>query len=87
MPGPYLFVGPGVSQPNAFDHLPGEAGRAGVAAEARGGVNALDLWEAGVRVALGTRKVVRNCKAGSLQAGSEAALKAGLAGGAPAIVL
>lgn len=83
----YLFVGPGVSQPNPFDHLPREAGRAGIAAEAGGGVNALDLREAGVGVALGTRQVVRNCEVGSLQAGSEAALKAGLAGGAPAIVL
>lgn len=50
--GPYLFVGPGISQSNSFDHLSSEAGRAGITAEARGGVNALDLREAGVCVAL-----------------------------------
>lgn len=62
--GPYLFVASRIGQSNPFDHLAGEAGRAGITAEARAGVNALDLWEAGVRIALQTREVVQSCEAG-----------------------
>lgn len=53
--GPYLLVGPGISQSNPFQHLPGEARGAGVAAEAGGGVNALDPREAGGCTALQRR--------------------------------
>lgn len=64
--GPYLLVGPGVGQSNPFDCLAGEARRAGVAAEPGAGVDALDLGEAGVCVALRTRGrvSVRRARAG-----------------------
>lgn len=48
----HLFVGPGKGQSQPLQQLAREAGRAGVAAEAGVGVNALDFGEAGVGIAL-----------------------------------